>query len=415
MKVMKKQIVALLSLAVLSAPAFATKARMLGLGEDIDRNIGSLYFSDSRNIFQNAAYVNEYKDMIIMEWGDDAVGATAGGSIKKDTDLNPQAEGGFLRSAGDYVYGIYLGAESPYTNELRGYTRSIQNQNFHQDNQIDVFFGGEAGLKWGANLTYSNSENEASKAKQKSLSARLGVIKDQIDAFLNISLMNEAEINSVGATGTDEFKGQRGFEAGLTYDLDMLKVFGYVRNATWKHEADSIITPTPVTAYQGKFDGLYWLYSAGAGRVNRLNDKATLFTKLEYVNFARTVEATSGAADGADIKLDDWYVPVTIALEYDATSWLTLRGSVNQVLVGEVDNDFDGQAANVSAGVRSVRPAGKRSYANSTNVNAGMTLKFGNLNIDGVIGTEGTQSTTGEDGALSLDTLASRVAMTYKF
>lgn len=57
-------------LAVISVPAFATKARMIALGENVQDNIGSLYFSDSRNIFQNAAYANDYKDMFIAEWGD---------------------------------------------------------------------------------------------------------------------------------------------------------------------------------------------------------------------------------------------------------------------------------------------------------------------------------------------------------
>jgi hypothetical protein len=427
---MKKQLIAIAGLALLSTPAMATKARLIALGENIQDNIGSLYFSDSRNIFQNAAYANDYKNMVIMEWGSNATnnagitGSTA--TATGDTDQNAQAEGGFLKSAGNFVYGLYLGAESPYTNEIRSYTRSLNNNAFHQDNQIDVFFAGESAMlgKWGVNLTYSNSEDDAQDAKQSSASIRLGMIKNKIEAFANVSLKNEAEIQSLGGVaqapngGTDEFKGKLGFELGATYDATVAKLFGYVRHANWEHDADStsVGATLPYTAYTGKFDGTYWLYQVGAGKEHKINDKATLFAKTEYLNFMRKVEATSGTADGEELNLDDWRVPVTIGLEYDAATWLTLRGSIVQNVVSTTDNDYDGNEAVVSSGVKARRPSGKRTAANSTNVNAGLTLKFGELAIDGVIGTDGSNnSTTAEKGALTLDNLASRVAMTYKF
>lgn len=431
---MKKQLIAIAGLAILSTPAMATKARMLALGENIQDNIGSLYFSDSRNVFQNAAYVNDYKDMVVMEWG--STGTTATGattSIKGDTDQSPQAEGGFFKSAGNFVYGLYLGSESPYTNEIRSYTRSINNDSFQQDNQLDLFFAGQSEMlgKWGVNVTYSNSKNDAQDAKQSSASIRLGMIKNKTEVFTNIALDNKAEMGAAGlsgaqaATGSDEFKGKLGFELGATQDLDAVKVFAYVRHAKWESEADSYSgtggagTPRPgqpMTAYTGKFDGTYWLYQVGAGKEHKINDKATLFAKAEYLNFMRKVEATSGTADGETLKLDDWRVPVTLGLEYDAATWLTVRGSVVQNVVSTTDNDYDGNEAAVSAGVLAKRPSGKRTAANSTNVNAGITLKFGELAIDGVIGTDGSNnSTTAEKGALTLDNLASRVAMTYKF
>lgn len=422
---MKKQLIAIAALALLSTPAMATKARLIALGENIQDNIGSLYFSDSRNIFQNAAYANDYKDMVIMEWGSAGTSAgPAGTTIKGDTDQSPQAEGGFLKSAGNFVYGLYLGAESPYTNEIRSYTRSLNNDSFHQDNQIDVFFAGQSEMlgKWGVNLTYSASENDAQDAEQSSASIRFGMIKNKTEAFANIAIKNEAEMGAAGptgaqaATGSDEFKGKLGFEVGATQDLDVVKAFAYVRHANWEHDADSVIGPVPSTAYTGKFDGTYWLYQVGAGKEHKINDKATLFAKAEYLNFMRKVEATSGTADGEELNLDDYRVPVTIGLEYDAATWLTLRGSVVQNIISQTDNDYDGNEAAVSAGVQARRPSGKRTAANSTNVNAGLTLKFGELAIDGVIGTDGSNnSTTAEKGALTLDNLASRVAMTYKF
>jgi hypothetical protein len=421
---MKKQLIALASLALVSTPALATKARMIALGENINDNIGSLYFSDSRNVFQNAAYANDYKNMVIAEWGANGASSTVAG--KGDSDKTPQAEGGFLKSAGNYVYGLYVGAESPYTNELRGYSRSLRNDAFHQDNQIDLFFAGEGSVKWGTNLTYSNSKRDSEKAKQQSLSVRFGVIADKIEGFANVSLANKAEVQSLAGAnpttgapngGKDKFEGKLGFELGGTYNADFAKLFAYVRHAEWEHDADSVNSTTaPYTAYTGKFDGSYWLYQVGAGKEHKLNDKATLFTKLEYLNFMRKVEPTSGAANGAEINLDDYYVPVTVGLEYDAASWLTVRGSVVQNLVSQTDNDYDGKEANVSSGVLLKRSSGKRTIANSTNVNAGLTLKFGELSVDGVIGTDGTANDSkSEKGNLTLDSLASRVSMTYRF
>ena len=155
---------------------------------------------------------------------------------------------------------------------------------------------------------------------------------------MNVALKNEARIAARGAAGTaidgtDKFQGKRGFEAGATYNLEVVKVFGYVRHASWRHDADSASsTGVPTTAYTGKFDGTYWLYQVGAGKEHKLTDKTTLFAKLEYLSFNREVDAKSGGANGKTINLDDWRAPLTIGLEHDAASWLTVRGSVSQNL-----------------------------------------------------------------------------------
>lgn len=413
-------------LAVVSVPAFATKARLIALGENVQDNIGSLYFSDSRNIFQNAAYANDYKNMFITEWGGSGVNTTSG--VKGDTDTIPQAEGGVFKEIGGYVYGLYLGAESPYTNEIRSYSRLADNSTFHQDNQIDVFFAGQGSVKWGLNATYSASKDSTKGARQSSASIRGGFIADKLEGFLNIALKNEARIASatdagVAINGADKFQGKRGFEAGATYNLDFVKVFGYVRHATWRHDANSDLGGAATrTVYDGKFDGTYWLYQVGAGKEHKLTDKTTLFAKLEYLSFNREVDPVSGAATKT-VNLDDWRTPLTIGLEHDAASWLTVRGSISQNILSQEDNSYKGQEGSIApsvSGATGKRAPGKRSTANSTNVNAGATLKFGDLSFDGVIGTNtnnntGIGDTKSEKGILSLDNLMTRVAMTYKF
>ncbi len=434
-----KKILALASLAAIaSGNVYASKARLLALGEDLQTG-GSIYFSDNRNIFMNAAYVNEYKDGVYLEWGSNGNSQT-----KKDEDHNPQAEGGFLKAAGNYVYGLHLGAESYITHEARQYLRPAyiafpsgsNASKAHQDNQIDAFFGGEAPkFKWGTNVTYSQSKEDSNRMKQKSASVRLGLLGDKWQGFFNVAVMNEAELGALDNTGAltagkDKFEGKLGFELGGSYDLSAVKVFAYWRHANWDQEtASSVLGPvlggnqTVIAAYTGKASFDTNRFRVGAGKEHKLTDKATLFAKLEGEMIKRAVEA-KGTVKG-DIDIDDYKVPLTLGMEYDAASWLTLRGSVTQYLISQADNDYD--TALLAPGALSpaitgqYRP-GKRTIANSTLVNTGMTLKFGNLSIDGLIGTSASNGDLSDGtaakqkaGILSLDNLASRVAMTYRF
>lgn len=421
-----KKIIALAGLAVLATnTAEASKARLLALGENLE-TAGSLYFSDNRNIFQNAAFIHEYKDGVYLEWG-----AQGDASNKADTDKNPQAEGGFLKSHGKYVYGLHVGAESYITHEARNYLRLANSAPIHQDNQIDLFFGAAESedFKWGVNVTYSNTKDDApeAKAKQRSASIRLGAMGKKWEGYANVAVMNTAEAGAytlVGADfvpgpGKDKFDGKLGYELGGSYDLGFAKAFGYWRHGSWKQDVDTAanLGPNPTFAlYQGKTEFDTNRVRLGLGREAQLSDRTTLFTKLEYVLTKREVDAKgAGKAD-----IDDYYVPFTIGLEHDATSWLTLRGSVTQYLVSEQDNSYNNTvAAALNSGVVGQFPKGKRTMENTTNVNAGLTLKFGDLAIDGVIGTStgagAIGDTKSEKGVLSLDNLASRVAMTYRF
>ena len=335
---MNKRILLTLGLAVMSTSAFATKARLLALGET--ETSGSLYFSDNRNMFLNAAYVNEYKDFMTIEFGGEGQTGT-----KKDSDVQPYAEGGVFKSFGNLVGGVYFGGETATTHEARQYLRLADSANpkIHQDNQIDAFIGGEAGVKWGANLTYSKTNDDANKMKQSSLSTRWGVIGNDFEAFANVALLNKAEANGVGVAGTDEFKGKLGYELGGNYNLGSdYKAFAYWRHAGFDTETVSaaVITsqvpPQIGPAYTGKAEFNTDKYRFGVGRDLALNSKARLLTKLEYVMNSRKVETKDGDAD-----LKDYAIPLTVGIEYDANSWLTLRGSAYQSLISQQDNDYD--------------------------------------------------------------------------
>jgi hypothetical protein len=156
------------------------------------------------------------------------------------------------------------------------------------------------------------------------------------------------------------------------------------------------------------------LMRLGAGRTDKLNDKASLFTKLEVTRQTANVDLNYGVANaaGVDTNGDDQIttnVPLVVGLEYDAASWLTLRGSVSQSLMSDV----------------SQKSTTNKNLADTTTVNAGASLKFGELSVDGVVGnstdgnnpasTAANPNAAGTNGTLRTDALMSRVSMTYRF
>jgi hypothetical protein len=124
-------------------------------------------------------------------------------------------------------------------------------------------------------------------------------------------------------------------------------------------------------------------------------------------------------------------IPVTIGYEAKATEWLTLRGSIVQNIWGQRDNkNINNNAATTGTQLNPVAQStiasiyggsGKATVENSTAINAGATLAFGNLSVDGLIGTTGADRAGGtttvgkKSGVLALDNLETSVAATYKF
>jgi len=157
----------------------------------------------------------------------------------------------------------------------------------------------------------------------------------------------------------------------------------------------------------------WWL---AAGRTTEINDKARWFTDItfnrtkseEKYSRVNTTVATNdkvGFTTNRPTQTTTYSLPLSIALEADATSWLTLRGSVAQnIYETSVDGD-------------SIRTSG----TGATTVVAGATLNFGQLKVDGMIGNDAAGAGSGASGAtttggtLRLDSLLSRVAVHYWF
>ena len=396
---MKKQLVVALGLTVLATPAFASKARLQALGEDTD---GSFYINDNRNIFLNAAHVNNHKDFVTFETGSFTGDAdTANDTDLADSSAAPRAEGGVFFGQGNLVYGVQLGNESATADTLRAWAGVESEQN-----NLDLFVGGDAGVKWGANLTYGHVSETATVNNSDVMRVRLGAVAGDVEGFANVSLKNSA----ADKTG-HEVEGKLGYQIGGSYAMNAYKVFAEYRSIKAEDKKENA-------------DAEIGLMRVGVGRTDKLNDKATLFTKVEYSRNKGNIETGSGSCVGepcastSDVATyngtplstggDDLIVtnlPIIIGLEYDAASWLVVRGSVSQSIFSD----------------KSIKGASNANLDNTTVVNLGSTLKFGEMSIDGVIGNSSnvggdtTIASSGTNGSLRTDNLMSRVSVSYKW
>lgn len=394
---MKKQLSLAFGLAVIATPVLASKARLEALGED---NFGSYYINDNRNQFLNPARINEAKDLVTYEFGSSSTGTAVTG----DSAGSPKAEGGFNKSWNNMVWGLHFGNSTPSAVIVRSL---VGTGNLQERNVWDFFLGGDAGIKWGANISYDGYKNSAvgdtNSLSSNSLRTRVGIISGDLDAFAHVSLKGDAK-DYQGAS----VEGKSSYFLGAGYMMNSYKLF-----ADYLHIG---------TDYSGVTTGgqeQEWTLNRirlGAARQERLNDKTNLFAKVMAVHQKTDDDGAATAAGlgigAASAKVTDITLPVVVGLEYDAASWLALRASVIQNVYGTRESKVSGSST-------------RNGTLANTGVNAGASLKFGELTVDGLVSTNangdasaaGTpaQSTDGGNGSLRTDSLLTRVSMTYRF
>lgn len=367
---MKSKVLVVAGLAVLSTSAFASKSRVQALGQSA--NLGSEYIADSRNVFRNPAALNETKNYLVTEWGT---------AVNSDGNAAPRAEGGFFREMGAFNYGLYLGNDGDNTGRSQA-----ANSFLAQDNALDLFIAGDMGVKWGARLHYAGSKDQSTSAFEKKNTAfglGLGVVAGSMEGYANIDISDK----STGATAAgDQSKLKPSYLIGGSYVWTDYTFFASYENR--KTEVSGTTTSTTKDSE----------VILGVGRVMEINPTARVFGDLKISMDTNSVTAGKTKTNT---------MPVVFGMEADATSWLTLRGSVSQnVFLNETKNT-----------------AGKKTTnANQTFVNAGATLNFGKLKVDGLVGTSDaarngtvTSSNGTNQGALTTDNLMTKVAVSYWF
>ncbi|RZF22679.1 hypothetical protein DAY19_02595 [Halobacteriovorax vibrionivorans] len=394
---MKKVFLGAATLALLSTSAYATKARLLALGDEVEDNY---YTMDDRYIFTNASYINNFADMVVYEHGSEGATSYAtafttaeAANTTLDTDQNPKAMGGFLKKHGKFTYGAYLGNESNVSSLLRIIASDGDDKDGYlatSDNQIDIFFGGQAGINWGVDFIYASSDRKNSiteKLEDSAMAIRMGVNKDNWDAYANVSLNSESENKDTG----NKFDGKLGLQLGGSYTFNQnLKVYGSYKMFDWEQTQSVDATSNTLATIDGGFTRL----DLGAGKEYTASTDTMVFVRAQLTKLDIEVEYSTKS------ELSTLNIPLIVGFESKANEWLTLRGSVSQTIFGEADSTNLGsiigasggddsaglKAAGIGAYNGNFASDGKISYENSTTVNLGATLTWNDINVDTLVG-----------------------------
>lgn len=470
---MKKHLALVAAVAVLSSSAYATKARMGALGQGRD---GSYYISDTRNVFYNASAIVDMNKYVVAELGESKAGGADAGTSSALTTIDrwnaPNAEGGFFGMAGRVAYGVYLGHQDAEANGAcrnndyalahnagaatddlpvlgcvgRGVTvaagvvtptNTAAIQEFMaQNNRVDLFVGADMFVKWGLSYFWAQGTDQIlGGANQQThlgrdsdtAGARLGLEWNGLKFWLNTTFLDRATMSQVNTAVNDAAKklqtynGKRNWNTGLSWNHKAWTAYwnSEFRESLADQNLGAVTTGALIYTRAARQQ-----HTFGVGYQKSVNSKATLLGNLEvHVLNARFIRRPTTSitpvaiGEALDAAMTGFAMPLNVGFETEVFSWLTARAAVKQNL-GALNKEYrqvaDAAAAenrwNSKNGAR-LRPLG------TTEVNAGATLEFGKLKVDGLVGTTvgGAPASNNKRGVLALDQLLTRVGASYWF
>lgn len=347
------------ALAVASADAFASRARNLvtGTGDGgtflgTDGNIGSFYVDDAYNMFYNPSYI-----MNNGEWA----------TIEKDNTSNQTgiasdtgAMGGFTTKIMGFGVGFFMNRQeanpSPFANTA---TRPIE-----------LFVGGDHGVKWGLGVAYASHTNKALATDQTNtdVALRAGVQVMGIEPFFHFKVMGKNK-------HVDPDLGGSYMAFGAKY-----------RFGEWTPYAAARLTSYDTSATASEKVNVWGF---GLGRNTKLGAGAALNYSIGYWRTKDTAKLTSALPNEVNYA----YIPIDLSASGDVTSWLTLRGGLGYRLM----------AVN-GAGTQPSNATGR----------FGATINVGSVSLDwGVGSTAAAQDLDGDTFDMS-NGLFTAASLTYK-
>lgn len=323
----------ILSLAlVISAPAFASKARLASLQ-------GARQLVDVQTIFTNPAHINMVDQHITFEMG--AAGTAA--------------EGGFIRklASGDKLL-VYVGHQNPLGNFVVGDVRTANNF-LGQNNPVEVIYG-TGNVGFGGSV--STIDDKKNGTKEGTFVGKFGMDNGPLKFFTHLKLATAEKLN---AGNTDKITDSGVFLGG-TYKSETLLYFASIHAGAAKSEAGATATTTDIKDLSAVF--------AVVDRTMKIDDND--------IYYGAQVDIVSRDVGGA--KISGTRLPIFLGIEYNINSWSIFRGSVAQnFLLGSTKDET---AVNKDAS----------GIANNATVAAGLGFKYNNLVLDGSL----TAATNGQ-------------------
>lgn len=369
-----KKVLLVAALTMMSAGAYASKARDAALGaaaalpavtgtqNAVDYNMGGVTLPDSvQRVFTNPAKMHNVGDLLTIEY------ANATGT-----------EGGIFRSDGDSKWGVYFGHKSAVLAALQA---SLANS-LTEQNPFEVFYGQKGdGMNWGASFLYSAAENKnagtgAVGNKVSSMGLRVGATTDMWEAYVQAGISGSTELGN-----GDKATADMALRVGGQYNMDDMTVFADVQTGGGK-----------VTVANNDTKVTNQLMSVGVESKVK-GEGSHFFYGVKYVNFTAKV-GDNGQATASRL-------PIYAGVEAEVASWLVARASISQSLLLNSTKMTD-TTNTVQTDVTGM---------NDNTVGLGMGLKLGKAMVDG------TLAAAGNGGTLSLGdaNFMGMASLTYNF
>lgn len=360
----------LLTLAIVlaSTSAFATRARITALGN-------AAHLTDAATVYNKPADMFTVSDSLTIESGKTNIvpGADA---------VNAGAEALMIRSHGDAKWALSLGHD-----DVKVYgQRADAGAALGQQNPFEISYGMKAGdMAWAATLGYSNFNNKKAEIKENTMGLKFGAATSTWDATIDLGLANK--ITSGTAATEEEFKGKSNVavRGGFWVASDMY-VYGDVDMGGYEVTAAGTVVSEIKTT------------DITVGAINTVKSEGN-----EFFWGAGLTSTQSKESKGTEDKETSLSLPLIIGVEANASSWLTLRGSVQQNVL--IQNE---KTETATATVTEFSPG-----ANSTTFAAGAGLKLGKLALDGSLLAVTGSNPSGQE--VNADDLLGTVGLTYAF
>lgn len=396
---MKKTLL-IAALTMVSASAFASKARLAALQN-------AAHLTDVQNNFDQPWQVAANGELATVEFG------SAGGS--------PNAEGGFVRQMNDSYLGVYLGHQPAVFNAILGQdgmqlSASSATTSFDTateiagvNNPLNIWYAAKAGdITWGVNFFYLTSNRKGVKfdtgatsdadVKTNVMGLSAGATNGVWDASVVLGLTGKTEITDLSGSSSHVTLGGATLASGQSGDITAksnVNLMGGYKADTLYYYVNYGVAGAKATI--NNVDG-YDLENTkiALGVINSHKKDGTDF----FYGASYHMDTAKNKQTGVDYKKEDSYLPLIVGIEAEANNWLVLRGSLTQNLglIGSTKTS----TATVSGDASTL--------ADSTTVAGGVGMKFNKFLVDAFMQTS-TTGTFGFDGANFL----AKTSLTYNF
>jgi len=363
-----------------SQPVFTSQG---GSGVVSNAVNGSLWYDDDYNVFYNPSALMDNKNYVTVQKG---------------------LEGGFFKGEFEnFAYGIYMNrgggaAQTGYgggqfvspgvasnTNLINGLNASsgvantASSATLNTQRPIELFLAGDTGIKWGAHVAWAYNRtqtgatvtNADGEITNRYWHFDLGAQVMGFEPFIGATLFSKYQ-NTAASTNRSVEQALDEFNAGLRYKYE-----GWTPYVAFKKFREGAKGLEALTQAQVRMNH----YGIGVSHDTKVADGVHIYKNIAY--WMNSVEDDAGIAESAkDYK--ETVVPINVAVEGDATSWLTLRAGASMDLINQRKFARSSSTASLSVADKVTSVAGTPTFR------VGSTLKFGKLHVDSAFGTGAT-------------------------